>query len=310
MKSLIVYNICGISGRENVAWYIDSIKSILRQKGEFDVVVSSCLSLTSTRSILKKEFGEKISIVCIDEKVPVNITFNSTVREIVKYKGEYDYYLYVDSGMNFGYDDTIILNVDKLIETGEYSIATIQASNDNGFKPWLGLEGFVTKNDLVVPPGGACNAHLFAFSNHYFKKFDNKLWPDIFAAYCTESVFSYMAAATGKRWVILKDKIVYHLKGQHADGASSGFDHVGTRGQAWNNLLAGLDMNQILNQPEAWNSGFGYEECNKIFMHNPEAFDAEGNCKDPERLLNFMKTFMFLPEKVLNYEAIPSLLVK
>ena len=108
----------------------------------------------------------------------------------------------------------------------------------------------------------------------------------------------------------MKDKIVYHLKGNHADGASSGFDHVGDKGQAWNNLLAGIDMNYILNQPEAWNSGFGYEECNKVFMHNPKSFDDDGNCKDPDRLLDFMKTFMFIPKHLLDYDRLPTLLVK
>jgi hypothetical protein len=162
----------------------------------------------------------------------------------------------------------------------------------------------------LVPLGRACNAHVFAYSKDFYSKFKGRLWPDIFAAYCTESVFSFMTAAIGKKWVIVADKVAYHAKGAiGADGASAGFDHVGSKGVPWNNLLAGLDMNRILSNPEAWNSGFGYEEVNKIFLHNSEAYDENGNCKEPERLLSFLNDNIFLPPSALEYHHIPNLMV-
>jgi len=311
MKGLVVYNTCGLGGNENVRWYIDCLKSILNQRGNFDTVVSSCCNSTDVRSLIKRTFGDKVSINCIDGKVPVNITFNSTAQTFTKLNGPYDWYLYVDSGINFATNSEIVNEIERRFETGNYSMVTIQASNDNGFLPWLGIPGFVTGNDVEIPPGKACNAHVFAYTREFYENFNGKLWPDIFAAYCTESVFSFMNAALGKKWVIVKDHIVYHAKGAiGADGASAGFDHVGPKGHPWNNLLGGLDMNVILSNPEAWNSGFGYEEVNQVFLHNSSAYNEDGTLKDKGRLLKFLNENIFLPEAALKYEDIPNLVIK
>lgn len=310
MKGLIVYNTCGLGGKENTGWYLSCINAILSQRGDFEVAVSSCCNSLNARGAIKQQFGSKVMLNCIDEKLPVNITFNATVRACVAARGKYDYYVYVDSGIHFASDMSFIEEIEKRFQNDDVGMVTVQASNDNGFLPWLGLPSFVTGEDFEVPVGRACNAHVFAYSSDYYEKFRDRLWPDIFVAYCTESVFSFMTAAIGKKWIIVKDKIAYHAKGAiGADGASAGFDHIGGKGEPWNNLLAGLDMVSILTNPEAWNSGFGYEEVNKVFLHNSNAYDESGKCKDPDRLLAFLNDNVFLSPEVLNYESIPHLLV-
>ena len=209
-------------------------------------------------------------------------------------------YVYIDSGMNFA-DQTDVLSkgYNELVKN-DYGILSIQASNDNGFEAWLGFKGFVTNENHVIPVGKACNSHIHIFSQAIFDGFDGRLQPDIFAAYCTESTFTFFAASVGKRWAILKDSIVEHDRG--IDGASSGFSHVGLRQDPSNNLLGGLDMRKILSNPEAWKSGFGYEEINSVFLHNQAVYDDSGKHNDPERLRAFLSQNMFLSKEIIDYE--------
>jgi len=309
-KILVVYNTCGLGGRENVDWYCACLDSILNQDfNDYRVVVSSCANSTQVRSTIQKKFGDRVAINCIDMKLPVNITFNATVRECVRRWGEFEYYMYVDSGIHFGDDRNTILDMYNLALTDSYGMVSVQASNDNGFENWLGISGHIQHDNFVVPVGKAFNAHTIMYSNKLFTAFEGRLIPDIFAAFCTESVFSFLNVATEQKWVILKDRIHQHLKGAHgADGASAGFDHIGKYGEPWNNLLTGRDMREILNDPEAYACGFGYEECNSIFMHNENAY-TDGLCNDPERLRKFLNENIFIQKQIFDYDALPNLFV-
>jgi hypothetical protein len=126
-----------------------------------------------------------------------------------------------------------------------------------------------------------------------YEAYDGKLIPDIFIAYCTESIFSFVSAGIEKKWLLLADTILDHLKS--VDGATSGFHHQGPKGGS-NNLFEGLDIDEILKNPEAWESGFGYEEHCDYFPHNPDAYDENGFAKDPERLKAFIKENMYLKQ--------------
>ena len=100
--------------------------------------------------------------------------------------------------------------------------------------------------------------------NISYKNIDKgKIIPDVFAAYCTESTFSFLTAAVASKWIILKDLQVKHLKG--VDGASSSQPHGSlVYGNSWNNLLYGRDARDFIFNQDAIQSGLGYEECNKI----------------------------------------------
>ena len=101
-KILVVYNTCGISGKENSSFYIDSLHSILNQEFDgFDVVMSSCLNSDKTRSNVFDIFKNKIKYNFINERHPVNVTFNHSIRKTIEKFGEYESYMYVDSGTTF-----------------------------------------------------------------------------------------------------------------------------------------------------------------------------------------------------------------
>jgi hypothetical protein len=263
--------------------------------------MSSCCNLPITRKKVMDRFGDKISYCFLDEVVTVNISSNFAILQTVKQFGtEFAAYVYVDSGMNFEDQvDSLLKGYNSLIEN-DYGILSIQASNDNGFEGWLGFSGFVKEKNFEIPVGKACNSHIHIFSSAMFEAFNGRLQPDIFAAYCTESTFSFFTAAIGKRWAILKDVVIDHNRG--VDGASFGFNHMGHKQDPSNNLLGGLDMNVILSNPEAWESGFGYEEINSVFMHNTAVYNNFGNNKNPERLRKFLLQSMFLDKSILDYD--------
>lgn len=308
-KLLVVYNTCGFSGREHVDWYIECINNILNQDFEdYKVVISSCGNTIPVIKKLVQTFGNKVAYNFINERITVNASFNHTVQKCVDAFGEFEGYLYVDSGINFQDNKDVLKGAYKLFKDSNYGMVTVQASNDNGFSQWIDVDGFVEKEDFVIPVGRACNLHTQIFSNEIFRAFDNKIIPDIFVAYCTESIFSFLCAAVSQRWVIMKDVILEHLKS--IDGATCGFDHTGVKGDNKNNLFANLDIYEICKDPEAWESGFGYEEMQGVFFHDREKYDKNGMVVDPDRLKEFIRTRMFLNKSQFDYDKITHKFIK
>jgi hypothetical protein len=149
--------------------------------------------------------------------------------------------------------------------------------------------------NIIVPLGCACNLHFQIFSSKIYDRYQ-RIIPDIFKSFCTESTFPYINASVGLKWLILTERLVQHIHSM--DGASSGFG--GNMG--WWDLLPGArNIQHIINDQEGTESGFGYEECGNIKHYNKEAYDENSNCKDPERLANFIAVNIFLP---INYEEI------
>jgi len=308
-KLLVVYNTCGFSGSEPVDWYIDCINNILNQDfDDFRVAISSCGNRIETIKRLLATFGNKVSYNFINDRITVNQSFNHTVAKCVEEHGEFEGYLYVDSGINFRDNKNTLKDAYDLFKSGNYGMVTVQASNDNGFEQWIGVNGFVQGEHFEIPVGRACNLHTQIFSNEIFKAFNNKIIPDIFVAYCTESVFSFLCAATNQKWVILKDLVLEHLKS--VDGATCGFDHTGQKGDNKNNLFGGLDIYEICKDPEAWESGFGYEEMQGVFSHDPKRYDENGMVDAPERLKEFIRTRMFLDNRQFDYTQVVHRFIK
>ena len=308
-KLLVVYNTCGFSGRENVDWYIDCINNLLSQDFEdFKLVISSCGNRMPTIKKLVATFKDKVSYNFINDRITVNQSFNHTVKKSVEEFGEFEGYLYVDSGINVRDNKNVLSEAYKLFKSSNYGMVTMQASNDNGFKQWINVDGYVTGKNFEIPIGRACNLHTQLFSNDIFKAFDNKIIPDIFVAYCTESVFSFLAAAAKQKWVIMKDVVLEHLKS--LDGATCGFNHTGPKGDNKNNLFADLDIYEICKDPEAWESGFGYEEMQGVFLHDPKKYNEDGEVQDPERLKEFIRTRMFLTKEQFDYNKVVHKFIK
>lgn len=284
---LVIYNICGISKKENHDYYCQSINSILSQKGNFRLVISGCFVDEKIKKILHERFGSKISYLWIDDKLPLNITFNYAVKKSIEIFGKHKTYLYVDSGVTFGNDRNVIEKMYNRIQKG-YAMVAAQVDSDDGYGLW-GIK--ITNEDYVIPVGKAVNLHCQMFHNDILETYNNIL-PDIFASDTSESVFTFLCSAINKEWIIVNDVKLHHLF--NMDGASSGF-----RGK--HNIL--FKSNKTIEQicEEGKEFGFGYEEVSNVCIHDPNKYE-NNKCLD-ERLLPFLKENLYL--KDFDYTKIP-----
>lgn len=295
---LVVYNTCGISGSEKVDYYITAIQALLEQNFPyFRIVISSCLNNEHTRNTLQATFGNRCSYNWIDEKLPVNLTFNHSCQQATNYFDNFDSYLYIDSGMLFDRPDAFRIMHD-LLRSGPYGIVSALANNDNATEYAFGW--YRPSEDFVIPVGQAINGHVMLFDRSIYTTYKNRCMPDIFASFCSESVLSFLCAAIKKKWVISSKLYLPHLKG--CDGASSGFYPHGLIPH-WHLFKSARPMQEICLDEEGKRLGFGYEECNKICMHDPNAFDEEGYAKYPE-LVDFLKDNIFIQDELFDYNNV------
>lgn len=300
---LVVFNTCGIRVN-NTFQYIKSIQSILNSNCDhnFKLVISSCLNSEDCRNTLKQHFGDKIEIVCTDLPLTVNITFNKTCIRMIEKYGQFKGYLYIDSGVDFVNSPNALNNAFCSFLKNDYGILSIQTNDDHGIENSKGASFPVRDKDYIIPLGGSVNGHVDLFSNDIFLKY-GKLWPDVFAAYCTESTFTFLASSVNKRWAILKDEIVNHIKS--IDGPSLSSPHFSLVNKTpWNNLLFGRNALDFINDSECIESGLGYEECNKVMLHNKDSYDLQGNCKNKDKLIAVIKKYFYLNEKEIDYSKI------
>ena len=329
MSLLVVYNTCGLSGRDNSDVYIKNLKSVLNQNlKDKKVVFSGCFTSPSTFRKVYEEFGKDISYCLTNKKLAVNQTFNLAVQKGVEQFGEFDGYMYVASDVTFSEDSDSLSKLHDRILNSENGIVSPEIDKDNGYFWWFDFEEeqniwdvFGREKDFTVPLGGTANLHCKIFSNKIYKEYGNVL-PDIFVSYCTESVFSFLTAAVEQKFIIANDVLYYHgeNKGIHdgADGQTLAY------GAAWDRLLPGAPRNiaEIVSDPEAVAVGFGYEEWVPRFLHKMDVpddkpylihdekqFDKNGFSVD-DRLKNFIKKNLFLDSGVLNYNKIKHSYIK
>lgn len=303
-KLLVVYNICELA-KINIDTYSHNIESILRQNyTNYKVAVSGCKVSDSTKIALQYQFMNKVSFCFIDDLFPVNITFNKTVKECIKKFGEFDGYIYIDSGIDFENQVNCLIEVNNRIDKS-IGMLDFQASNDNGYPNWFkkAESDIFVQNDFKIPIGRAINLHVHFFDKSIYDFYEN-LIPDIFLAYCTESIFSFQCAALQKNWMIIKDIVLLHNKS--VDGATAGFNHSGKHGQYWNNLYGDLNIYDIINDPLAKQYGLGYEEMAGIMVHDPKVYDENGFALCDE-LKYYIKDKLFLPKSILDYNNIESI---
>ncbi len=299
---LVVFNTCGISGKENVAHYIDSINSFLLQDFELDVVVSACKASRETKDLIESIFGNQVDRNYIEEVLPVNVTFNHTVLEAVKRRGMYDGYLYVDSGVTLDSQFDAVHKLYSAFKSGDFGMMSALCDTDNGIDLWFGTNYILdTEGDVCnIPVGKAINLHLQIFSNHLLQYY-GKLMPDIFASYCTESTFSFLNAALQKEWGIFKNLTARHIP--MMDGQSAGFSPP-RWAQAGRSLIDHpFRVPSILPIMQGgYDYGLGYEECQGVLMHRQDKYD--GNlCTDPN-LKSYIKDNLFLSSDLLDYNNI------
>jgi hypothetical protein len=319
-KLAVIYNTCGINAKnENVDAYIDSINSILNQNfDDYELIISGCMNTPNTENKLIDLFKDRVSFNFTQEIHPVNVTFNHSAIKAFEHFGEFDGYMYVDSGMNFDDNPNVLQDLYDLYKSGPYGLTIARPSTDSGVYTWFklgeniydesGQEELIKDGHFIFPLGKTFNMHCMIFSKELFNAYDHKLFPDIFASHCTESVFTYLTASVKQKFILHKDLIVRHIISM--DGPSSGFNPHKSGKIPWQHLYRSpKPMVEILKDPEAFESGFGYEECSDVFPHNVNAYDEGENHKDPERLLNFIKNNLYLKQDKLDYNKIKSKLI-
>ena len=301
---LVVYNICGLANKENIDWYIKCIDSILNQNNEdYQLVISSCMNTSNDIDRLRQEFGNDIFYNIINEILPVNATFNHAVLNCVKHFGKFNGYLYIDSGVHFDKKDILTIAQEKY-DPNKFSMVTLPTENDMGFEGWFGFD--FPEKDFIIPAGGACNLHAQIFSHDIYETFNERIWPDIFASYASESVFSFLNACVHKEWLVISDIKLLHDKG--IDGASLGFHHGN-----FESFRSPRPILEIMRDPEAYKSGLGFAECPglQILMHDKSLYDDNNLfVKDPQRLVNFINNNLFLSEESLDYNNIKHEFIK
>lgn len=313
---LVVYNTCGISGKENSLSYIKNIKSILQQDFEsFDIVVSSCMVNILTKMMLLQEFENVVKFNFINEIHPVNVTFNHSVMQTIDRYGEYNSYLYMDSGTTLL--PGLLKDLNTRMKTGKYGMVTPQPSNDTEYYHGLGVgrhnkdddyarEILFKHGDYIIPIGKGMGTHTNLVSNE-LRSFYGKVYPDIFASHCTESTFSFLNAALKKQWLLMKDYILPHELSM--DGQSSGFSPAEWQ-YKYNRPTYDhpYKIKSILDRivtDEAKKVGFGYEECRNILMHDKNQYDENYHCINNE-LKNFCRDNLFLKKEEFDYDSILS----
>lgn len=306
MKLLAVYNICGISGFQNFMYYEDAIESILAQRGfkegDLKVVVSSCLSNDDTMRNLTRRFEGRVSFNWIGESLPLTVTFNHTVMETVKRFGEFDGYLYLDSGINF-WDPGKRFDSLKLLwgvhtDTPDIAITAALPSNDDGGS-WWGIT-YPENDEYVYKIGETTNLHCQIYSNDFRNAYNGRLHCDIFANDTSESVTSYLTAAICKKFQMTTRLQVFH--NCHLDGASIGW----RGGDGIRKRLFVTEKSMDDRYAEGYHYGFGYEECNgnSAWLHDGSLYDDNGNVLAPRALHDFLKRELFLTKEEFNYDNV------
>lgn len=329
MKIAVIFNTCGISGRENYINYISSIESFLNQNFlDFRVIVSSCFNSLFVRKTLMKHFGNRISYNFIDHMLPVNITFNKTAQVVTEAWKDIDTYLYVDSGINLQTDLNGLDKLYSLHKSGPFGMTCSRIDCDPGYWLWFGenIDGWspyknpspqedyecskkmFENGNFIIPIGKTVNLHFQLFDNFIYKNFNKKIMPDIFASHSTEGTFTFLNACLNKKFIICKDVIAQHFTSM--DGGSSGFrpEFENIPGYQHTIKFSNRKIMEIVDSIEALTCGFGYEECQKILMHDSNKFNKEGFSICPDLLKKFMLNF-YLTKDEFDYSKINNLFI-
>lgn len=314
----VIYNIAGLSERDNDEYYIKAIQSIIDQNfTNYKLIISSCLNTQNTIDHLLQIFNQKISINWIHDKIPINCSFNfSTLKTIEKF-GEFDCICYIDSGCNLINNPNVLKDLYELYQSGPYSLVTGRTNTDTGFPNWGICPGrddndsesfndFFKKNGhYIVPIGKCCNLHFQLFGNKLIKEYKQPL-VDLWAGQASESVLSFLTAAINQKWIIHSKVEIEHITG--LDIPSCGFSPIKWRYETnrpcWDHPFK---IDSILPRIRGGlKYGLGYQEIEQIALHDPSKFDSDGYALCPE-LKDYIRDNLFLNISEFDYSKIKSI---
>jgi hypothetical protein len=310
---LVVYNICGIT-RDNINMWLNHLEDIVNQNyPNFKVAISGCVISDSSKRILEEFKNQHNNVVLnfTDDILPVNVTFNHTAQVCTDKFGLFDAYLYVASDVKFVNDSEVLSKLVHLHFNSNSAITAALVDNDHGLDGiypdvWDELNNLLETDHFRINIGRTANMHVFLFDKEIYEKYNRKIIPDIFASHCTETTYSYIAASLSKIFVMHNKNIMLKHIG-YMDGHSAGFieeikwdDKI-----AWKHLFKSkTTVEERLLNDEGKECGFGYTEGRGILPHNEEMYDENENHKDPQRLLNFIKTGIYLSQDEFDYNNI------
>lgn len=321
-KNLIVYNTCGIK-KDNTYEYPRYIKSLLAQKykdgTDTKIIVSLCRPREDTVPHLKKVFADQdLDFLVINDPLPVNVTFNKAIRESVKKYGPFDNYVYTSADSLVDGENDMQTLFDGMLENPNYGMFSAQIDIDSCYAYGLKLGGgrhaidderarfemFSDGTDYIVPVGRACAAHCQVYSSKIFDFYGN-CCPDIFASYCTESIFSFVNAAIGLNWAISEKVLIRHAAGM--DGASCATEPEkhkldNPRTGSYDHAFGIDSLLPIFQNEKAKQLGLGYEECQGIVMHDPSQY-KDNLCINDE-LKFYIKDNLYLTSDKFDYDKI------
>jgi len=313
MKILVVYNICGIKFN-NLEMWSNHLQDILNQEySNFTVAVSGCIVSDESKVELEKlkEKHNNIVFNWIEDKVPVNVTFNHTAQVCTEQLGEFDGYLYVASDVKFGSDTKVIEKLAYLHQNSNSAMTYALVDNDHGLDGWYAdvwsdLDKMLETDHFCINIGRTANMHVILFDKIIYNTFNNKIVPDIFATHCTETTYSYITAALSKKYVVHNKTVMLGHIG-FADGHSVGFiDEIRYNDSiAWKHLFKSkIPAEERLLNDEAKASGFGYEAHRGLLAHDESMYDENENHVEPEKLLGFLKKAIYLSDDEFDYKTI------
>ncbi len=319
-KLCIVYNMAGVRGNESSFYYSVAINSILSQSfKDYTLVLSGCCLNETTKDNLRKEFKDRADLLFVDGLYPVTVTFNFACMRTRHIYGNFEGYLYIDSGCVFQNDDDLQKLYDGFKSHPDCGMYAAQVDGDTGYHQWFGLGRFIDDHsenyklfengDFRIPIGKCCNLHTQIFSDAIME-FYGRPYPDIFASHYSETVFSYVCAAIKTSYWISKDVIVHH---ELLDGQSSGYSPVewkiNKRKELYDHpYIVDSVMNRV-GSKMARHLGLGYGELsapehpNGLVNHDPAQFDENGYCVN-EDLKHYISDSLFLSALDLNYSNI------
>lgn len=295
-KLCVIYNVFGGHGRDNTNHYLDAFRTIVNQTmndiENYKLAISGCMLPENIKNVLANEFFFA-SCNYIDTLLPVNITFNHTVEKMRKAYGDFDAYVYVDSGVNFHNLPDGMEALYQSYKNGPYAIVAADPFNDKGYE-WWGAH-LINAPCVELPVGKAMNAHCNLYSHALIEAY-GRILPDIFGMLdytpdTSESIHSFLCAAIGKKMLLDKRVTVFHI--HNMDGGSA------FRKETYSPLKPLMQT--------GYEFGMGWEECNPDIgmIHNPDCYDAEGFAKDPN-LKTWIKNNLYLKTFEFDYNSIIS----
>lgn len=305
---LSVYNICGILW-DNTDKYIPYLQTLYDQDIDHKIVVSACMPKDRTIPTLSEKFPN-IDFVVTNDNLPVNITFNLAVLEMIKKYGDFEAYMYMSCDSYFT-NKTQLKGLHSLMND-DVGIVCPRLMKDSGYAFGLKLgahrfddmgasfEMFKFGN-YKIPVGRAVNAHTMLYSRK-IQDFYGRCCPDIFKGFCTESVLSFVTGAIGLDWIIAKNVIMGHDVGLDTPSAGQGVqEHSKTRPSHDHPFIGETLLDKFTN-PEAIKLGLGYEECQGVVMHDETQWDSNGHCIN-DQLKHYIKSNLYLQSE-FDYEQI------